>query len=152
MATKFGFYSVRQWGGNRYIVVGPDGQEIFPAMSRAKAQRKADKLDLAAYERQRKQFNPRFVSGSSTILRNIAVVKITRNRDGTVGIVARRNAPEHKTEKCRNPQYRVYHSVYYHKTIEARSEKAAMKQARDEWNKSHARPIRGGYIRVVKVR
>jgi len=38
--------------------------------------------------------NPRRVRSNSTTLRNLASVKITRNRDGTVGIVARRNAPK----------------------------------------------------------
>jgi hypothetical protein len=38
--------------------------------------------------------NPRRVRRNSTTLRNLALVKITRNRDGTVGIVARRNAPK----------------------------------------------------------
>ena len=37
--------------------------------------------------------NPRRVRSNSTTLRNLASVKITRHRDGTVGIVARRNAP-----------------------------------------------------------
>jgi hypothetical protein len=35
--------------------------------------------------------NSRRVRANSATLRNLAVVKITRNRDGTVGIVARRN-------------------------------------------------------------
>lgn len=38
--------------------------------------------------------NPRRVRSNSTTLHNLASVKITRNRDGTVGIVARRNAAE----------------------------------------------------------
>ena len=36
---------------------------------------------------------------NSTTLRNLASVKITRNRDGTVGIVARRNAPKRSNRK-----------------------------------------------------
>jgi hypothetical protein len=38
--------------------------------------------------------NPRRVRRNSTTLHNLASVKITRNRDGTVGIVARRNGPK----------------------------------------------------------
>lgn len=44
---------------------------------------------------------PRKLRTNSTTLRNIAIVKITRNRDGTVGIVARRNPPKGKKHNAR---------------------------------------------------
>ena len=53
------------------------------------------RTDAAQIVRELNRKNPRRVRSNSTTLHNLASVKITRNRDGTVGIVARRNAPKH---------------------------------------------------------
>jgi hypothetical protein len=45
------------------------------------------------------KLNPsRRVRSNSTTLHNLSSVKITRNRDGTVGILARRNAPNRSSK------------------------------------------------------
>jgi hypothetical protein len=48
-----------------------------------------------------RKFKVKRVRSNSTTLRNLASVKITRNRDGTVGIVARRNPAKRRQYKPR---------------------------------------------------
>jgi hypothetical protein len=71
-----------------------------------------------------RRINPRRVRSNSTTLRNLASVKITRNRDGTVGIVARRNAP--KPNAASHP-YVVYPSGRPFRTLSV-----AIEEAREE--------------------
>ena len=54
------------------------------------AERRKDAADIVRELNSKR--NPRRVRSNSITLRNLASVKITRHRDGTVGIVARRKA------------------------------------------------------------
>ena len=89
--------------------------------------------------------NARRVRANSTTLRNLASVKITRNRDGTVGIVARRNAPvtvgrKRNAPKRGNPRrlsdktegYMVYPGGYrFWSLVEANKEAKAESKTED---------------------
>ena len=95
-AAKVASRDFPQWLGSPWKLRGMGSSELDSLLDEAKTAR--EPVDTAACDRLDREMriysNPRRVRSNSTTLRNLASVKITRNRDGTVGIVARRNAPK----------------------------------------------------------